>query len=242
MSLFQCDTCTSHNTSIPGLGLLELSHSTTHNISNLVHRISSFDRVWGPMEEGSHYTVRAYSGMNKNEHFANYINEVVKGGYEELYPELGIPTHAKLHAAHLAARLPLLAVMGADIQLPRMTRIPGASERRFVNVRLNVDLKKPIEVLVGILAGQMLAIAVVVFYCRKVFIRDYASHLSVARLLKTTMEGVQGMSTHTGEEITEYLDSKGVMMRYGTRRKDDGALEVDLCNDVENDFPDAMYG
>lgn len=92
-----------------------------------------------------------------------------------------------------------------------------------------------------IFGGQVLAIAVAIFYCRKVFIRDYASSLSIARLLKTTMEEVEGMSTCTGEKLMEYLDRKGVMMRYGTRRKGDEALEVDLWNDVEDEFPDAIY-
>ncbi|EMD68531.1 hypothetical protein COCSADRAFT_350137 [Bipolaris sorokiniana ND90Pr] len=194
--------------------LLESSYSTTYNVSNLLHRAGHDERMWkGIEEDDSTYGVRVYSGIGSGEHFAK----------------------------SLTTRLPLLAVLGADIQLPKVTQISGASERLFIDVRLNVKLKEPITVLMCIFGGQVLAIAVAIFYCRKVFIRDYASSLSIARLLKTTMEEVEGMSTCTGEKLMEYLDRKGVMMRYGTRRKGDEALEVDLWNDVEDEFPDAIY-
>ncbi|XP_014561713.1 hypothetical protein COCVIDRAFT_85780 [Bipolaris victoriae FI3] len=219
MMEIDCYTCTSHNNSIPGLGLLESSNSNTYNASNLLHRVGHFDYRWQEIGKDTVYGVRSYSDREYDEHFAT---------------GLGTP-------AHLAARLPILAILGADMQLPKVTKIPGASERLFIDVRLKVKLKEPIMVLFCIFGGQILAIGVVLFYCRKVFIRDHTSSLSIARLLKTTMEDVEGMSTCTGEELAEHLDSKGVMMRYGTRRKGDKTLEVDLWDDVEEDFPDAIY-
>ncbi|EMD96751.1 hypothetical protein COCC4DRAFT_62250 [Bipolaris maydis ATCC 48331] len=214
LSVYTCHTCTSHNNSIPGLGLLESSYSTTYNVSSLLHRVGYDEDMWGGIEEdNSMYGFRVYSGMSSGGHFAN----------------------------GLSARLPLLAILGAEALLPKVTQAPGTPEQLFIDVRLKVKLKESITVLVCIFGGQILAISVVLFYCRNVFIRDYTSSLSVARLLKTTMEDVEGMSTSTGEELAEYLESKGVMMRYGTRRKGDETFEVGLWNDVEDEFPDAVY-
>ncbi|PVH97868.1 hypothetical protein DM02DRAFT_657854 [Periconia macrospinosa] len=236
MALFECFTCISYNNSIPGPGPLEPSNTTSsYDVSSLLHRIGSFDRVWGGRQNDS-YSVRVYSGMNKNEHFANNLNEGFKKSNTT-----DITRQANLHAAHLVARLPLLAILGADIQLPRVTLIPNALPQKFVDRKLGVSWRESIPVLVSIFVGQTLAIGTVFFYCRKVFIRDHASNLSVARLLKTTIENVNGMSTHAGDKIAEYLEKEGKMMRYGTRRNDNGVLEVDLWNDVENEFPDAVY-
>lgn len=186
--------------------------------------------------------MRSYSDREYDEHFATGLGTVLQQDGESYFnSNVSIAFQGKLQPAHLAARLPILAILGADMQLPKVTKIPGASERLFIDVRLKVKLKKPIMVLLCIFGGQILAIGVVLFYCRKVFIRDHTSSLSIARLLKTTMEDVEGMSTCTGEELAEHLDSKGVMMRYGTRRKSDKTLEVDLWDDVEEDFPDAIY-
>ncbi|KAH7558279.1 hypothetical protein J3E72DRAFT_370553 [Bipolaris maydis] len=241
--LFECHTCTSHNNSIPGLGLLESSYSTTYNVSSLLHRVGYDEDMWGGIEEdNSMYGFRVYSGMSSGGHFANGLSGVfVQGNQLPFNATDGITFQGKLHPAHLAARLPLLAILGAEALLPKVTQAPGTPEQLFIDVRLKVKLKESITVLVCIFGGQILAISVVLFYCRNVFIRDYTSSLSVARLLKTTMEDVEGMSTSTGEELAEYLESKGVMMRYGTRRKGDETFEVGLWNDVEDEFPDAVY-
>lgn len=191
--------------------------------------------MWG-YEFADGIAVRDYSGMDKNEHFSNYLHKAV-----EKDPQLGVPLTARLYAAHLAARLPLLAILGADMRLPKMTQEKNASERPFVDIKLKVDLRKPIAVLLSILVGQLLAIGIVQFVCRKVFVRDYASYLSIARLLKRAMNKVDGMSTQTGKELVKYLDHEGVMMRYGTRQKGEENLEVDLWNDVKNEFLDATY-
>ncbi|EUC41965.1 hypothetical protein COCMIDRAFT_29323 [Bipolaris oryzae ATCC 44560] len=242
-ALFECHTCTSHNNSIPGLGPLESSSSETYIVSNILHRLGYYDQLRIAKEgDDIYYALKNYSGRESEQSFANYLGNVVMN--DTLIPfnaRDGISFQAKLHPAHLVARLPLLAILGAETQLPKVTKIAGASERLFIDVRLNVKLKEPITVLVCIFGGQVLAIGAVIFYCRNVFIRDYASSLSIARLLKKTTEDTEGMSTHTGEELAEYLDSKGVMMRYGTRRKGDEAFEVDLWNDVEDEFPDAIY-
>ncbi|KAJ5031368.1 hypothetical protein PSV08DRAFT_173340 [Bipolaris maydis] len=221
--LFECHTCTSHNNSIPGLGLLESSYSTTYNVSSLLHRVGYDEDMWGGIEEdNSMYGFRVYSGMSSGGHFANGLSGVfVQGNQLPFNATDGITFQGKLHPAHLAARLPLLAILGAEALLPKVTQAPGTPEQLFIDVRLKVKLKESITVLVCIFGGQILAISVVLFYCRNVFIRDYTSSLSVARLLKTTMEDVEGMSTSTGEELAEYLESKG--------RRDVRGRSVERC-------------
>jgi len=215
--------------------LLDSRPGNSPVVEILLHRIGVFNRVWG-YEFADGMAVRDYSGMDKNEHFSNYLHNAA-----EKDPRFGVPLPAKLHAAHLVARLPLLAILGADMRLPKMTQEQNASERPFVDIKLKVDLRKPITVLLSIFVGQLLAIGIVQVVCRKVFVRDYASYLSIARLLKTAVKKVDGMSTQTGKELVEYLDQGDVMMRYGTRQRGEENLEVDLWNDVKNEFPDATY-
>lgn len=237
-ALFECYTCTSHNDSMPGLGRVELSDSMNYSVSNTLQSVGSFEKEAYDGDKG--YNIRAYPDVGTNA-FASFPYGQMPGDEESSDSMNSITPEANLYAAHLTARVPLLAVLGAEMRLPKVTRISGASERHFVDVRLRVEIKKTIAVLLCIFGGQVVAIGVVLFYCRNVFIRDYASSLSVARLLKTTMESVEGMSMHTGDEITRYLESKGVLMRYGTRRWGDMISEVDLWNDVEDEFPVGVY-
>ncbi|ORY15946.1 hypothetical protein BCR34DRAFT_597992 [Clohesyomyces aquaticus] len=246
-TLFECSTCLTDRLNERGIGSTELFGSPPGNastIANLLLRVGVFERVYGYDYSPGAIAIRTYSGMDKNEHFSNKLrySEVPEVGNDA---RVGVALEHRLYTAHLAARLPIIAIMGADEpgQLPKVTRVPGATDRPFVSTKLEVEWKKPTAVLLFILLGQIAAIGVVQFLCRKVLVRDFDSYISVARLLKTTVNKVEGRSTYTGEELVEFLESEGVRMRYGARRKTDGdTLEVDLWDDVKGEFPNATYG
>jgi len=183
--------------------------------------------------------VRQYSSMEKARHFTNGLGSIVPD--TDGRPRLDVPLAAELYAAHLAARASILSVIGADRDLPKVTQELGVSERPFVNTELGVKWHRAIGVLVGILVGQLVAIVVVLFACRRVFVRDHDSYLSVARLLKTAMGKVEGRTMDTGRELADYLGAGGQTMTYGTRQCGDEGYEVDLWDNVDDQFPDGSY-
>ncbi|KAF2262562.1 hypothetical protein CC78DRAFT_606095 [Lojkania enalia] len=231
---FECTTCLTDQKNKPGLGsdvLFGLPSVNASMTAGLLLELGAFERVYEDYARGNgtSFSVRQYPGMNKNLHFMNDRDNAVHSGVEENAPRTSVPLEAELYAAHVAARLPILAIIGADSQLPRVTREKGASERPFVNTVLEVRWKRTVAVLASILAGQVIAIAVVKFMCRRVFIRDHDSYLSLARLMKTVMEKkVVGRSTDSGKDLAQFLKDEGVIMRYGTRSIEDGYYEVDL--------------
>lgn len=154
---------------------------------------------------------------------------------------------SELHAAHIAARLPVLIVMGAEMRLPRITKQKGATEHHLVKVALEVRWRRVAGVLGAILAGMVVSIAAAILHCRRFILHDHDSFLPVARLLKTAMDHAQGRSVDPAAKIAAQIkNGKGVAragsrrMRYGTRSRD-GIYEVDLWDDVENNFPEARY-
>ncbi|KXX77187.1 hypothetical protein MMYC01_207684 [Madurella mycetomatis] len=152
-----------------------------------------------------------------------------------------------LRAAHVAARLPILTVIGAEMRLPRVAKVAGATESSIIMVALEVKWDRVAGVLGAILVGQVIAIAATINHCRKFILHDYDSFLPIARLLKTAMEHAQGRSVDPAVKIAAQIkNGKGVArteerrIRYGTRNRN-GIYEVDLWDDVENNFPEARY-
>ncbi|KAH8587889.1 hypothetical protein B0O99DRAFT_583890 [Bisporella sp. PMI_857] len=243
-TFFECNTCLTDTSNNPGLGA-NILFNQAPDISPLVAghllRFGAFERVFGGYDtKGSQLAIRLYSGMNKNSHFLNDMENALHTGATKDAPRVEVPAEAELYAAHLAARLPLLAIIGADIQLPKVTREQGASELPFISVVLEVKWARTIAVLVSILVGQLLAIVAVKVMCRNVFLRDHDSFFSVARLMKTAMGEVKGRSTSKGKEISGFLEGKGKLLKYGTRARGD-CLEVDLWEDTQSRFPPAYY-
>jgi hypothetical protein len=125
--------------------------------------------------------------------------------------------------------------MGAERQLPRVPRERGAAELPFVVTSLEVKWTRAA-------AGQLLAVAVVFYAARGVPVRDHDSFLSLARLLRTAVNTVEGGSAAGGEELAESIrETAGGGIRYGTRRVGDAETErerreVDLWNDVDGVF------
>ncbi|KAK6496291.1 hypothetical protein TWF481_002316 [Arthrobotrys musiformis] len=238
---FECTTCLTSRNNERGIGadvLHGLPPGNTSYLANLLLALGPSEHYYQTDSPDS-LLIRRYPSINRIEQFVNALEYEIPVDQ----PRADVPVYSELHSANIAARLPILAIMGAEMILPKVTRDGGPSERPFVDVILTVRWSSVIAVLLAIIVGQLLIIIIVILYCRKVLVRDNNSYLSLARLMKSAMEKVDGRSTDTGVELAEYLETKNVRMRYGTRNTDKaGVYEVDLWNDVKNSFPDGKYG
>jgi hypothetical protein len=186
-------------------------------------------------------SAREYNSEENTLHFMNNLNVMKYKDFGEDWYRMPVPAEYELYTAHLVARLPILAIMGAERQLPRVPRDKGAVERPFVVTSLEVKWTRAAGVLAGILAGQLLAVAVIFYTSRGVPVRDHDSFLSVARLLRTAVNTVEGGSTVSGKDLAESIGETVGEVRYGTRRVCDAETErerheVDLWNDVDRVF------
>ncbi|KAK4113397.1 hypothetical protein N656DRAFT_616015 [Canariomyces notabilis] len=186
-----------------------------------------------------------------------FVDEVPEG-----YPDIAFesppndwfkyPIHPndELHVADSTARVPILAFLGAEERLARVTLEKDAFERTFSMTKLEVKWDRAISTLAALLAGQVLVIGVVFWACRGVPIRDHDSYLSVARLLRTAMDSVEGGSSDSGRELAQRIQDEltrraqnedaevsKLEIRYGlrTRPNEDGGelAEVDIWSDVK---------
>lgn len=197
-------------------------------------RFATEDNNYYPLDIGVYLTRRIYGHERLSVQLIDAIYH---------HPEnssLGIPLESELHAAHIAARLPILTVIGAEERLPKVLLDKNTSEKLFINTVLDVRWRRVFGVFAVILAWQWIAIALSVFWCRKIIVPDPISCLSVARLLRTAMVAAGGRSLVLGKELAGYMEDKDIRrMRYGTRKsKEHNAYEVDLWHDVKNFFPD----
>ncbi|KAL2265713.1 hypothetical protein VTJ83DRAFT_6813 [Remersonia thermophila] len=151
-----------------------------------------------------------------------------------------VPLMLELEAAHVAARLPILAILGAQQRLPRVTRERGASERPFVVRSLQVKWREAFIVVAVFQGVQLLAFAVVWWVSRGVPVLDHGSVLVTSRVLRTAMNTIEGGSMASGAELAKSIRREARDIRYGTRKRrcEDGeAYEADLWSDVDNEFP-----
>lgn len=123
-----------------------------------------------------------------------------------------------------------MAIVGADMTLPRVLKVEGASEQPYIKTTLQVKWDRAIAVLAAILGGEILAVGIVCYACRNTLVRDHGSSWSVARLLRSALvehgEGVR--SVDSGVEIA--AEMQGVGMRYRGGKMADGCLEVGMVN------------
>lgn len=75
-----------------------------------------------------------------------------------------------------------MAIVGADMTLPRVLKVEGASEQPYIKTTLQVGWDRAIAVLAAILGGEVLAVGIVCYACRTTLVRDHGSSWSVARL------------------------------------------------------------
>jgi len=140
-------------------------------------------------------------------------------------------------AAHITARYPLAAIIGADVSLPKVTKVEGASEKSFVIMTLQVRWDRAIGVLAAILGGEILAVVGLLGWCwwKGVMVRDHASYLSVANLMGPALQKAAGVteirSVDTGVEIARKMEKWGMArLRYRAVTRADGCLEVSLLD------------
>jgi hypothetical protein len=151
----------------------------------------------------------------------------------------------ELQAAHLAARLPIFSLLGAEMKLPRVTKDPGATTMEYVNTVLEVKWGRTAATVATIVAAQFVVIAVTLLFCRDVMLRDDTSFLSLIRLMRTAAVGLGGRSVDSGEAIAK--GQEDVHLVYGAMSRGDGTYEVDLARpDSEKramlaEFPDGDY-
>ena len=148
---------------------------------------------------------------------------------------------SRLWVSGLVARLPIVAITYANTVLPQYTRDTHSNQTAgtvYLHTTLEVNWHRVTLITAGIMAGQILAILVVLYYCNGVYTRD-DSHLATAELLKTVITKFDGGKLMTGEELAVSLDSVlGVSVSYETRKgQEGGPPEVDLASGLDADFP-----
>ncbi|PWW73371.1 hypothetical protein C7212DRAFT_288142 [Tuber magnatum] len=143
-----------------------------------------------------------------------------------------------LYVAALVARLPIAAIIYGNQVFPRKPKDPKARITTHVQTTLEVKWRR-VGIAAGIIVlGQILAIMVVLYYCRGVYIRE-DSHLATAELLKTVLNKIGDGSMMTTEELENALDKvlKGPVS-YGTVLGMRGDYpQVALGRNVNYDFP-----
>ena len=121
-----------------------------------------------------------------------------------------------LYVAALVARLPIVAIAYGSEVLPRIQKDPNAGSTERVETTLGVKWDRVAMVAGTIVASQILAIAVVLCYCRNVYVRE-DSYLTIAELLKTVLNKIEDGDTMTAKELGDTSDKAlGGLVSYGT--------------------------
>ncbi|KAH7310850.1 hypothetical protein B0I35DRAFT_79363 [Stachybotrys elegans] len=243
-TFLDCRTCLAHNGG-EGLGigtLRNLPAENTSYVENFLLRQGAHSVIWDRFGEQlpakSTLMIRRYPADN----LEDFLDTLQTTFYDlQLGPgdQYGIDYKLGLQAAHVTAWLPLLSIIGAEMQLPKVTKEDGATDQPLLTFALQIQWSRAQGVLGGIMGFQLLAIALVVYSCRGVPLRD-DSYLAIGRLLRTALDEIEGKSIATGQELAKWLnETKGLKLRYGTRSIE-GEYEVDMVN-VGGKFPDGLY-
>jgi len=235
---YECTTCLTSNSGIPGLDTSILSNFNSSRLpyaAGILLRIGPFDYFYDYSGPSGEFVARVYSSSSERIHQPQPFELPDTPYYFYLEPKFHtkpVPLNFEIEIAHLVARLPILAIIGAERELPRKTRDPNAtSADAYIVTNLKVKWPRAFGILAGLVAGQVLVIGVAAVATRNVPIRDHDSLLSVARLLRTAMEKIEGRSMASGEELAECIERElrlGEGMRYGTEIVDEGTRRVDL--------------
>ncbi|KAL1841684.1 hypothetical protein VTJ49DRAFT_6723 [Mycothermus thermophilus] len=238
-TLYECRTCITDRHGEPGIsGDIFFNYN-----ASLVPYATGLLLMFGAIGSNSRVSyglgeleTKKYDAEDQTMHFLNGLTTQLSTSRTEY----AVPIEQELTAAHLAAQLPILAMIGAQEMLPRVVRDEGASEQAVIVTTLQVKWPRAIAVLAGVLAVQLLVVAVVWSLSRRVPVVDHDSVFVAARLLRTAMSTVEGGSLASGRDLAEGIGKVAGKMRYGTRRIYGGNEEVyeaDLWEDVEDVFP-----
>ena len=164
---------------------------------------------------------------------SDFFNTTYSTAFRQYFVDSGLTTFlsnqgyddefdALVEVTHVMARLPILAVVGAEGELPTAPLVNESSVVVTIHTKLEVRWDRAIGVLAAILGGQLVFTAVVLFWCKQVFIPDYRSQVSTANLLKTVigpakLSGVEKMS-----ELAAILGAEGKPLEYQTKTDEQG--------------------
>jgi hypothetical protein len=268
ISIYECSTCLTDRNHKPGFGSNFFYGCPAENAlyaAGMVLRVggrSSAGVSWEYITKGAdrddRITFRRYPINTDSYEFVDWVPEgypdLVGGTLPNDWFKDPIEQKDELQVAHLTARVPILALLGAQERLPKVTLEKDASERPFITTKLEVKWDRAISTLAALLSGQVLVVGVVFWACRGVPIRDHDSYLSVARLLRTAMSSIGGGSGDSGRELAQRiqdelarraqkeedaeLEVSKLGIRYGVRMRpnEDGgeSAEVDIWSDVKD--------
>lgn len=230
-SYFGCTSCLSTSSahsgssSEPRAGLSptvfsELIPSSNSSFATyMLLGMGTYERINQYMDPVNLFT-RIYSAMDKQTHLVNYAGQGLPSmkTMSDWYLR-PVPIAEEVYVAHLAARLPILGFVGAQRQLPKITKEKGASEKPFIRTVLQVKWRRAMAVMIAINASAVFVILAVYLACRKVMIPNKGrdSPLLTARFLNEFIAGSSGKTTgvDTMREIAER--TKNVRLRYETR-------------------------
>ncbi|KAK0668516.1 hypothetical protein QBC41DRAFT_393570 [Cercophora samala] len=146
---FECTSClsTSSGPSEPRSGLSpslfseRIPPSNTSFATDMLLGMGTLERRSQYKDTAGLFT-RQYSAMNTYAHFVNLVGDGTprrraRSGMPDWYLR-PVPVEEEVWVAHLAARLPILGLIGAQRELPRVTKEQGASEKPFVPTALQV--------------------------------------------------------------------------------------------------------
>ncbi|PUU75108.1 hypothetical protein B9Z19DRAFT_1067671 [Tuber borchii] len=143
-----------------------------------------------------------------------------------------------IYVAGLVARLPMATIAYGDQIYPHVPKDRNANLTINVETTLKVKWGR-VGIAAGIIVGsQILAIAVVLYYCRNVYVRE-DSYLTTAELLNTALNKIDHGSTMTMEELGDALGKalEGPVS-YGTIPSGQGDQpSVALGREVDYNFP-----
>ncbi|KAK4443860.1 hypothetical protein QBC34DRAFT_361207 [Podospora aff. communis PSN243] len=243
--LFECEACLAGLDGNSRYGTT-LFYGLSANRSHLAASIllnggaliptSPISRVTGVGRLSGNYSLKIYGpGDPDYPFYMDGMDEIINmfsGSQLEKSDEAKV-REGERRAAQIVARLPMYHIISADMLLPKEPLTVGASPRSYIQRTLEVKWDRAIAVLLAIFVGELLAISVVYYACRKVLVRDHESYLSIARLLMEYLEQpeAKGRSVDTGRELTEQM--KHAKLRYKAVRTADGALRVTLLGQDE---------
>jgi hypothetical protein len=233
-TFFECRSCLTDEHDTPGIknGVFEtLSVQNTSMIAALLLRVGMLDTLGSETTDDSDvFFYREYNSVSFDQDVIGDLTSqtTLIASESGTFTDMAWPL-AELYAAHIAARLPILTVLGADQQLPKVTEEPGASPAPFVRTVLEVNWAGALTILALVLAVEIIATACVFFWCRHLFLPDPESYLGMARLLMSSLQGPETRSLDKGKEIAEQLGGRRI--RYRVVQIDDEVRAADLLDD-----------
>ncbi|KAK1837155.1 hypothetical protein QBC39DRAFT_325934 [Podospora conica] len=167
---------------------------------------------FAPKKESMYFRLFTFDDVNAP-------TELIRGFYvsmdleprKELY-RYYVTKESEIMAAEIAARPPVMAVLGAQQTIPRVVKHGGDSEIPFVDVALEVRWDGVFGILAGMLAGLALAVGATLFWCRDVVLRDQSSFLSLAMLLRRPLEATGARTVDSGEQVARRMEGEGMRM------------------------------